>query len=149
MDTNEQKDVAVKVEDVAVKAEDVVVKKDSKLWAKYGKYVYIAAGVLAFIIGLVWAGQWYASGKANELAISLGERFKRDNQGLYDNVAINQYLIDELKKKVAIQAKEVAIIKKRTEGEVIDIIKEKNPAKLANKYDNLIDSYTVPSSFGR
>ena len=121
----------------------------SGLWAVAGKYIIIGVIVLITIIAAVWIGRWVARGDAQKLADSLHNEFKLDNKALFDNIAVNQYLIDELKKKTAVQSAEIAKLKKNREGGVIDVIKSGDKKKIAGKYDNLIDSYTVPSDFGK
>lgn len=123
--------------------------KTSELWKKIGKYVIIGLSVLTIIIGAVLIGRWVARSDAQKLVDDLHKVFKLENKALFDNVAINQYLIDEMKKKAAIQSAEIAKIKKSREGGVIDDIKSGDKNRIAGKYDNLVDNYVVPSDFGK
>lgn len=123
--------------------------KVSGIWAKFKYYIIGAAALIVIIVGLIFLGQWYASGKADELAKSLHEKFRQENQSIYDNLAVNQAEINKLKQDYSDQSEKITKLQKGREGGIINVIKSKDKQKIAGLYDNLVDSYTPPTSFGK
>jgi len=135
MDINEQK--------------DAVVKKSSELWTKFGKYVYIGVGVLAFIIGAVYVGQWYAAGKADELAKSIYQKWTSDNREVFEQITRNKLKIEELDQNFQSQSETLRRMRSGG-GKVIDVaIQKGDTAIIAGMFDNLVDRYTPPASWDK
>lgn len=135
MDINEQK--------------DAVVKKSSELWKKFGKYVYIGVGVLAFLVGAVYAGQWYATGKADELAKAIHQKWTNDNRDTFEQITRNKLKIEELDSKFQVQIDDINR-RRSGGGKVIDdTIKQGDTAIIAGMFDNLVDRYKPPASWDK
>lgn len=123
--------------------------KASALWAKLKYYIIGGAALILILVGLIFLGQWYASGKADELAKDLHQRFRQENQAIYDNLAVNQAEINKLKQDYSDQSEKITKLQKGREGGIINVIKSKDKQKIASMYDNLVDGYTPPASFGK
>lgn len=128
---------------------EVVVKKTGELWKKIAKYVYIGVGVLALVGGLVYLGQWYAAGKADELAKSLHEKFKQENQPMYEDIVRNRIKIEELETNYKNQSARIERIRKEQERRIDNVIQSGDTKAIASLFDNIVDGYTPPASFGK
>jgi len=121
-----------------------------EVWDKYKKYVLIGVGALAFIVGIVYIGQWYASGKAEEFANSLHERWmSTDGRAIYDNIAINRDRIKELDQNYKDQSDRLDKISRDKMKGIGDAIKTGDKKVLASMFDNSVDRYQPPASFGK
>ena len=135
MDINEQK--------------EAVIKKSSELWTKFGKYVYIGVGVLVFIIAAVWIGQWYAAGKADELAAAVHQKWINDNKEVFEQITRNKIKIEELDQSYQTQSDKINKIRSGG-GKVMDVtIKKGDTALIAGMFDNLVDRYKPPASWDK
>ena len=129
---------------------DAVVKKSGELWSKFGRYVYIGVGVLAFIIGAVWVGQWWAQGKADEFAKSIHDKWMiTDGRALYDNIAIQRNKIEELDQNYTNQKAALEDARKKWGKEIGNVIRSQDTTTIAGAFDNLIDGYIPPPDWDK
>ena len=128
---------------------DALVKRANVFWTKFGKYVYIGVGIIAFIAGLVWAGQWYAVGKADEFAKSVHAKFVKENSAMFETITRNKIKIEELDKKYKEQSAQIKIMRIDLGGKVDNTIKSGDTAAIAGMFDNLVDRYDSPASWDK
>lgn len=120
------------------------------VWDKFGKYVLIGIGALAFIAGIVYVGQWYASGKADEFANRIHERWMAtDGRAIYDNIAINRDRIKELDTNYRDQSDRLDKMNRDKMKGIGNAIKTGDKKVLASMFDNSVDRYQPPASFDK
>lgn len=128
---------------------ETIVKKTSEFWKKFRLYIYIGVGVIAFILGLVWVGQQYATGKADEFAAAIHQKWALDNKDTFEQITRNKIKLEEL--DVKFQSKLDDLTKRRSrDGKVIDAtIKQGDTVAIAGMFDNLVDRYKPPTSWDK
>lgn len=119
-----------------------VKQKTSELWKKIGKYVIIGVSAILLIAGLVLGGQWIASGEARKVAQSLHDKFRLENQALYDNIAILQDRTDTLEKNYYKKKETLAADRVAGKGGVTRVYQSGDTKAIASFFDNLVDGYS-------
>jgi hypothetical protein len=117
----------------------------SIFWAKFRYYVIGGAALIIVIVGLVFLGQWYATGQANALAEKLKAQFHQENQALYDNLAVLKDRTQQLEYKYGVQRDEITGIKNKLRGTTTNVFQSGDKKVIAGFFDNTVDNY-IPSN---
>ncbi len=133
----------------AEEVKDEVEKKAGKLWKRFGRYVYIGVGILAFLAGAIWIGQWYATGEADKLAKAVHEKWTNEHRDKFQQIERNKMKIEELDSKFQSQIDDLS--KRRAAGGKVihETIDKGDTAVIAGMFDNLVDRYVPPASWDK
>lgn len=118
-----------------------LIEKASSIWEAYSSKIIVVLCVIAFLMGLVFVGQWYSGIKADEFVKKIHEKFKSDNKSLYQSIADLKAKTKILEEKYNSQLKIIDDIKKAQRKEIKDVFKTGNTEAIASFFDNVVDDY--------
>jgi hypothetical protein len=109
---------------------------------KYSKKVLLAIAVLIALVGVVFASKWMAGRDAQQLADSLREKFRQENQAFFDNIAVLKEQNRVLEENYNNQKTVVDTLYANDKVRGKNVFKSKDKAVVASYIDNTLDAYT-------
>lgn len=116
--------------------------KISELKAKYGKKALLALAISVVLVSVVFASKWMAGRDAQQLADSLREKFRQENQALFDNIAVLKEQNRVLEENFNSQKNVVDTLYANDKARGKNVFKSKDKAVIASYIDNTLDAYT-------
>ncbi len=112
-----------------------------ELKTKYGKKILLVVASLLMLVGVVFASKWMAGRDAQQLADSLREKFRQENQALFDNIAVLKEQNRVLEENYNNQKTVVDTLYANDKARGKNVFKSKDKAVIASYIDNTLDAY--------